>query len=194
MDLFKQLSRRYPDPLRVQALLRAMPYNREGSGETLRSALGAWRARRAHCLEAALLAAAILEPQGFPPLVMSLESDDLLDHVVFVYKWRGRWGSIARSRDESLHGRRPIFRSLRDLAWSYVDAYVDGKGRVKAYGVCSLDDAGCDWRRSPRSVWKLERHLIDLKHKPLRASDERHARVLRRFLRQGAHDFAPSWL
>jgi hypothetical protein len=194
MDLFKRLARQYANPLRVQALLRSLPYNREDSGETLRSAQSAWRARKAHCLEAALLAAAILEHKGFPPLVMSLESDDLLDHVIYVYRLRGRWGSIARSRDESLHGRRPVFRSLRDLAWSYVDAYVDGKGRMKAYGVCSLDDAGCDWRQSPRSVWKLERHLIDLPHQPLRASDERHERVLRRFRREGAHQFDASWL
>jgi hypothetical protein len=194
MNLFERLAEQHPTPLKVQRLLRSMPYNREEGGETLRSAASTWKAGRAHCLEAALLAAAILETRGLPPLVMSLESDDLLDHVIYVYKKAGRWGSIARSRDESLHGRRPVFRSLRDLAWSYVDAYVDGKGRIKGFGVCSLDEVACDWRHSPRSLWKLERHPIDLPHQRIRSSEARHERVLRRFLRDGVHHPKASWL
>ena len=80
---------------------------------------------RAHCLEAALSAAVILEQHHFPPLVLSFESIDELDHVIFVYRQRGRWGSIARSRDPGLHGRLPVFATPRALALSYVDPYVD---------------------------------------------------------------------
>ena len=67
----------------------------------------------AHCLEAALFAAVVLEQHGYPPLVLSFESIDHLDHVIFVYQQRGRWGSVARSRDPGLHGRRA---GLRDAA------------------------------------------------------------------------------
>ena len=86
----------------------------------------AWTARRcgafaassstdtAHCLEAALAAAVILEQHGFPPLVLSFESIDELDHVIFVYQRSGRWGSIGRSRDPGLHGRKPVFATPRD--------------------------------------------------------------------------------
>jgi hypothetical protein len=42
----------------------------------------------AHCMETALVAAVILECHGYPPLVMSLESADQLDHVLFIYRWR----------------------------------------------------------------------------------------------------------
>ena len=63
----------------------------------------------AHCLEAALFAAVVLEQHGYPPLLLSFESIDRLDHVIFVYKQRGRWGSVARSRDPGLHGRKPVF-------------------------------------------------------------------------------------
>ena len=41
------------------------------------------------------------------------------DHVVFVYRQNGRWGTVARSRDPGLHGRKPVFRSLRHVAQSY---------------------------------------------------------------------------
>ena len=72
-------------------------------------------------MEAALSAAVILEQHGYPPLVMSLESVDQLDHVIFVYRATRGWGSVARSRDPGLHGRKPVFSRPRELALSYVD-------------------------------------------------------------------------
>jgi len=86
-------------PERVQRFLSRLSYNWERGGATLRSFREVLRRREAHCLEAALTAAVILEQHGHPPLLMSLESQDRLDHVVFVFQRRGLWGSVARSRD-----------------------------------------------------------------------------------------------
>jgi hypothetical protein len=159
-----------------------MPYNWEKSGGTLRSFREVLRRGEAHCLEAALVAAVILEQHDYPPLLLSLESQDLLDHVIFVFKEKGRWGSIARSRDLGLHGRRPIFRNLRQLAWSYFDTYVDSTGRIIGYGLADLRDLGWyDWRFSRRNVWKVERHLQEIPHKPIRSSDRRYERLLARY-------------
>src|SRR4051812_35790949 len=84
-------------PLAVQRYLNALPYNQEPHGRaTLRSFRGVVHHECAHCLEAALFAAVVLEQHGYPPLVLSFESIDELDHVIFVYRWHGRWGSIAR--------------------------------------------------------------------------------------------------
>jgi len=133
-------------------------------------------------MEAALTAAAILEQHRYPPLVMSLESEDLLDHVLFVYRRNGGWGSVARSRDPGLHGRRPVFRTARDLALSYVDPYVDFTGRITGYAVVDLRALGTyDWRLSRRHVWKTERLLQDSTHRPIRSSDRRIKRLRRRF-------------
>ena len=103
-------------------------------------------------MEAALSAATILEQRGYPPLVMSLESIDQLDHVIFVYRGPRGWGSVARSRDPGLHGRKPVFRRPRELALSYVDPYVDFTGGVRGYGVADLRAlmGGYDWRLSPK--------------------------------------------
>ena len=98
---------------------------------TLRSFRGVVRHRTSHCLEAALAAAVILEQHGYPPLVLSFESIDELDHVIFVYRQNRRWGSVARSRDPGLHGRKPVFATPRALALSYVDPYVDYTGRKR---------------------------------------------------------------
>jgi hypothetical protein len=169
-------------PAQVQRYLSGMPYNWERGGATLRSFREVVRRGEAHCLEAALAAAVILEQHGYPPLLMSLESQDKLDHVVFVFRRRGLWGSVARSRDLGLHGRRPVFKNLRHLAWSYFDPYVDLTARITGYGVTSMEELGnYDWRFSPRNVWKVERHLQEIPHRALRSSERRYRALLARF-------------
>jgi hypothetical protein len=142
------------------------------------------RHRRAHCLEAALAAATILEQHGYPPLLLSFESIDHLDHVIFPFQSGGRWGAVARSRDPGLHGRKPVFASARQLALSYADAYVDMTGRVTGFAVADLRDLGrYDWRLSRRGVWKIERWLIDYPHQRIGISDRRYQELHRRYQR-----------
>lgn len=176
----RRLLDRLRTPGDVQGWLNALPYNVETGGETLRSFRGVVRHHSAHCLEAALFAAVVLEQHGYLPLVMSLESQDLLDHVIFVYRTASGWGSVARSRDPGLHGRRPVFPSIRALAQSYVEPYVDYTGRVKAYGVANLAEAmgRYDWRWATGNVWKVEQVLIDWPHVRLPSSTRRY-RVLK---------------
>jgi hypothetical protein len=170
-------------PRQVEAYLRALPYNHEERGETLRTFRGVVKSGKAHCLEAALAAATILEQHGYPPLLLDLESKDMLDHVLFLYCRGGRWGTVARSRDAGLHGRKAVFRTLRDLVMSYVDPYVDGSGRIQAYGVFDLRTLhGCDWRLSPRNAWAVERALIRLPHRKLRTSNRRYRKALALYL------------
>jgi hypothetical protein len=169
-------------PQSVQRLLTGMRYNRERGGATLRGFREVLRRGEAHCLEAALTAAVILEQHGYPPLLLSLESQDKLDHVLFVFRQGGRWGSVARSRDLGLHGRWPVFRSLRHLAYSYFEPYVDSTARLTGYGLASMYElGGYDWRFSPRNVWKVERHLQEIPHKPLPSSERRYRQLLARY-------------
>jgi hypothetical protein len=172
----RRLVERLRTPLQVQRFLNGLPYNTEPppGGPTLRSFRGVVRTGTAHCLEAALAAAAILEQHGYPPLVLSFESIDELDHVLFVYRARGRWGSVARSRDPGLHGRKPVFARPRELALSYTDPYIDFTGRITAYAVADLRLLGdYDWRLSETNIWKVERFLLEYPHRPIRSSDRR---------------------
>jgi hypothetical protein len=137
----------------------------------------------AHCLEGALSAATILEQHSYPPLLLDLESQDQLDHVLFLFKKRGRWGTVARSRDAGLHGRKPIFRTLRHLVMSYVDPYVDGSGRITGYGIADLRTlVKSDWRLSTKNVWEVERALIKMPHRKIQTSDRRYRTMLRQYL------------
>lgn len=185
MNQFDKLSRIYRTPKQVQIFLRSLKYNHEEKGETLRSASQALKLGSAHCLEACFIAAAMLEKHGYPPLVLSFESKDQLDHVIFIFQENGKWGSIARSRDDGLHGRPPVFRSLRDLAFSYFDPYIDKTGRIKGFQIANLDDTKTDWRMSTKNIWKAEQYLIDLPHRKLPSSDARYKKMYGRYLKRG---------
>lgn len=169
-------------PRQVQRFLNALRYNHHRVGTTLRSFRQVVRQGETHCMEAALVAAVVLEQHGYPPLVVSLESQDNLDHVLVVFKHRGRWGAVARSRDAGLHGRKPVFRTIRDIAWSYYDPYVDFTGRLTGYALVNLRKLTYDWRFNRRNMWWLEQYLITYPHKPLRSSNRRYRQLRRRYV------------
>src|SRR5260221_5853895 len=182
----RRLIARLRTPSAVQRYLNDLPYNQEPGGRaTLRSFRGVVREGCAHCLEAALFAAVTLEQHGYPPLVLSFESIDELDHVIFVYRRPGkshRWGSVARSRDPGLHGRKPVFATPRALALSYVDPYVDFSGRITGYTIADLHDIGnYDWRLSEGNVWKVERMLLQIPHRRLHTSNARINKLRKRY-------------
>ena len=178
-----EIIRRHRTPYQVQQFLNALPYNHEQGRETLRTFRQVVRNGSAHCLEAALAAAVILEQHGYPALLLDLASQDSLDHVLFLYRKGGKWGTVARSRDPGLHGRKPVFGRLRDLVDSYADPFVDLSGRIIAFGVCNLADlGGYDWRLSERNIWRVERFLIEMPHRPFRMSNERYRTWHERYL------------
>jgi hypothetical protein len=181
----RRLIDRLRTPLAVQRFLDALPYNTEPPPDpaTLRTFRGVVRTGTAHCLEAALSAAVILEQHGFSPTVMSLESIDGLDHVIFIYQSRGGWGSVARSRDPGLHGRKPVFKTLRALALSYFEPFIDATGCLRAYGAVDLRVLGkYEWRLSDGNVWKVSQLLYDIPHRPIRYSQTRVDRLRAKYV------------
>ncbi len=169
-------------PLLTQGWLRSLDYNWEREGDTLRSFRGVVRCGEAHCLEAALAAAAVMEQHGYPPLLLDLESRDYLDHVLFAFRTNRRWGAVAGSRDVGLWGRKPVFRSVEALARSYYDPYVDLTGRITAFALVDLRNLGSyDWRLSVRNVWKVLQFLIDAPHRAMPTSYRRYIRLRRQY-------------
>src|SRR5256885_7693142 len=180
----RNLIQRLSTPPQVQRWLTSLPYNWERRGGTMRSFREVVKRNEAHCLEAAVAAAVILEHWGLPPLLLDIESVDLLDHVIFVFQKDGKWGSIGRSRDIGLHGRKPVFGNLRQLVWSYFDPYIDASGRLKGYGLTNLYDLGkYDWRFSSSNMHKIQNHLREIPHRKLCSSDQRYEYFFARFKR-----------
>jgi hypothetical protein len=126
----------------------------------------------------------ILEHHDVPPLILDLESEDYLDHVVHLYRNRrtGLWGSVAKSRDPGLFGRKAVFKTVRALAYSYFDPYIDCTGRIIGYGVGDLRDLGrYDWRLSDKNVWKVEQYCREIPHKKINGSERRYKRWLKKY-------------
>ena len=121
---------RLATPERIQAFVDAMPANHELGGETVLSVREVLRQRRAHCIEAAFVAACALWVHRRAPLVMHMDCDPSdWPHVIALFR-RGRtWGAISKSNHIGLRYRDPVYRSLRELAMSYFHEYCDRRGR-----------------------------------------------------------------
>jgi hypothetical protein len=177
-----KLSKIYNTPIKVQKYLKSLDYNTEIKGETLKSAYMSIQKNNCHCLEACFIAAALLEKSGYPPLVVSLESKDNLDHVIFVYQDKNKkWGSVARSRLKGLNGRKPVFISLAKLVDSYFDPYIDEAGCIVGYQIANMNDIKSDWRYSLKNVWAVEQYLINLKHIKIKKDLARYKKFYARF-------------
>ena len=152
-------------PARIQRFVDALEYQ---YAHTAWSPERVLRERKGHCLEGALLAAAALRVNGYPPLVMDLEAVHDDDHVVAVYRERGLWGGIAKSNFAGLRFRAPIYRTLRELALSYFEQYYNLRGErtLRAYSrpvnLARLDSR--HWMTAEEDVWCVPELLIAAKH------------------------------
>ncbi|MGA7409399.1 MAG: transglutaminase domain-containing protein [Bryobacteraceae bacterium] len=160
---------RLKTPARIaQFLDREIAYNHQS---TCRSPRRLLRDRKGHCMEGALFAAAALRELGYPPLLISLESEHDDDHVLAVFRENGHWGSIAKSNYSGLRHREPVFRTLRELVMSYFEHYFNLRREktLRAYSrpVNLQRFDAMDWMTSEDDVWAVPRYLCEIAHIPL---------------------------
>jgi len=136
-------------PELIQDHVNAIPWNFERQGPTARSVVGTLEADRAHCIEAAFVAAAALWLAGQPPLLLDLAAArGDVDHVVALFRRDGHWGAISKSNSPFLRYRDPIYRSLRELALSFFPQYVRRRRKtLRGYSVA------VDLRRYSPALW-----------------------------------------
>jgi hypothetical protein len=161
--------RRLATPSKIQRFLDYdVAYNLEPDGDTCRSPRRVLRDRLAHCLEGALLAAAALRVQGFPPLVLDLEAVRDDDHVLAVFRQHGHWGAIAKSNYAGLRFREPVYRSLRELVMSYFEHYfnLSAEKTLRCYSrpvnLARFDRIG--WMTAEEDLWPVNDHLVKIPH------------------------------
>ena len=130
--LLKKLS----TPQKIQDYLDTLPINFEMTGETCMSPRATIRAKTAHCIEGAFLAAAALAYHDHKPLLMDFQTHpDDEDHVVALFQQNGRWGAISKTNHTILRYRDPVYATPRELALSYFHEYLmwDGRKSLVAY-------------------------------------------------------------
>ena len=157
-------------PQGIQRTLDTMPYHLASTAWSPRRVL---RERTAHCLEGAIFAAAALRVLGYPPLLLDLEAVQDVDHVIAVFRERGHWGAIAKSNFSGVRYREPIHRTLRELAMSYFEGYINLRGdrTLRAFSrpvnLARFDRLHPGWMTSEANLWWIPEHLVDAPHTPL---------------------------
>jgi hypothetical protein len=173
------------NPYGIQKFLDDMPYHLEDTAWSPRLVL---EHESSHCLEGAIFAAAALRANGYPPLLWDLEADHDTDHVLAIYRQDGYWGAIAKSNYAGCRWREPVYRTLRELALSYFNAYFNMRGErtLRRYsGPVNLKRFDSQhWMTTDKPVWFIVYHLFDVKHYPLltKAQEKRLHRVDERLL------------
>lgn len=168
-SVFKKLN----TPQKLQDFLNKLPQNFEQKGETCMSPRLVIREDKAHCIEGALFAAAVLWYHGKRPLVMHLKTKDHdYDHVVAIFKDDGRFGALSKTNHAVLRYRDPVYKTPRELAMSYFNEYfMDGTGEKTMLGYTKPIDleklAEDDWVTSIKNLWLVNDKLFHAPHRPI---------------------------
>jgi hypothetical protein len=153
-------------PPRIQRFLDDLDY--DVSGRHCRSPRRVLREGQVQCMDGALFAAAALRLQGYAPLILDLEADRDDDHVLAVYRYRGYWGSLARSNYSGLRSREPVFPSVRDLARSYLESYFNLRREktLRRYSrpvsLARFDRRS--WMSAEEDLWYVPEYLVTIRH------------------------------
>jgi hypothetical protein len=160
--------RRLNTPQKAQAFLYDLRQNFEPHGVTCNSVREVLRTRRAHCIEGAMLAAAALWVHGEPPLLLDMRAVRDFDHVVTLFRRRGRWGAISKTNGITLRWRDPVYRSLRELAMSYLHEYCNRREHKTLRAYSRPFDLRVlrpvDWVTAPKGAWTVAERLDELAH------------------------------
>jgi len=171
-------------PAQVQDFLEGIPINFETGGETIRSPRRVLRDRTAHCLEGALLGAAVFLLQGRPPLLLDIKAGKKdSEHVVALFKEGMRWGAVSKTNHAVLRYREPVYATVRELAMSYFHEYFLDNGRktMQSFSREPLDLRKFlrkDWTIAEEDLWYIAKELDALPHEKI--ADQRTVRIYRK--------------
>jgi hypothetical protein len=169
LKIFRKLN----TPRKIQDFLEEIPINFEkDKKDTCISPRRVLLEKKAHCIEGALFAAAALWLNGQKPYLLDLQAVDRdFDHVVTLFRRRGLWGAISKTNHAVLRYREPIFRTPRELAFSYFHEYFldDGAKTLRNYShpFNLTRFARSGWAVSEKNLWYIAEALDESPHYPI---------------------------
>jgi hypothetical protein len=176
------LLQRLDTPRKIQDFVYGLKQNFELGGETCLTVREVLRTRRAHCIEAAMLAACAFWVHGEAPLLLDMRAVRDFDHVVALYRRHGHWGAISKTNGVFLRSRDPVYRDLRELAMSYFHEYTNRRDHKTLreyslpYDLRRLDPAV--WVSGGKGAWQVAAALDEIRHFKLVGA--RHLRLVSR--------------
>jgi len=167
LNIFRKLN----TPIKIQDFLDTLAINFEPNGETNMSPRRLLTAKKAHCMEAAIFAAAVLWFHGHEPLLLNMKAyphDD--DHSVALYKINGLWGAISKTNHTTVRFRDPVYKTVRELAMSYFHEYFLNKTGDKVLQKYSkpinLKRFGNEWVTAEEELFDLAAVVDKSPHLP----------------------------
>lgn len=168
IKLFKKLN----TPAKIQDYLNSLAFNFEEDGDTCMSPREVIKNKKAHCMEGAMFASAILEFHGYKPTVLDLRSIKRpydYDHVVAVFKQFGSFGAISKTNHAVLRYREPVYKNVRELALSFFHEYFlnnNGKKTLREYSIpFDLNYFNkLNWRTTDENLFEISFYLDEIKH------------------------------
>jgi hypothetical protein len=164
----KKLFRSLSSIHKIQDHIDALKYNPTNHASSPRWVM---ITNEGHCLEGALLAAAILEYHGHKPLLVDLMAHNDDHHVLAVYRSKSGWGSISKSNTTMLGGRAPVFMSIRELVMSYFEFYFNVKGERSLYAYSPPINLNrfnsWNWRTTDDDLDEMGQSFCDLAHQQI---------------------------
>lgn len=158
-------------PAKIQDYLNSLEFNFEKEKETCMSPRRVIESQKAHCMEAAMFAAAAIEFHGSKPLVVDLRVGKRpfdFDHVVALFKEGNFFGAISKTNHAVLRYRDPIYKSVRELVLSYFNEYYleNGKKTLREYSrPFNLNHfKKLSWQTSEEDLFEIPEYLDKIKH------------------------------
>lgn len=166
-------------PSKIQSFINEIPINFEEDGkDSCMSPRMVLRKKKAHCIEAAFLAAAALNLHGFKPLIVDMKgAENDCDHVIAVFqdKKTGQWGAISKTNHPVLRYREPVYKDIRELVMSYFHEYSDSSGNktLREYSMpIDLSVFDSIWMISEENLWEIYDYLDNAKHFRILAKEQ----------------------
>jgi hypothetical protein len=165
----EKILKKLSTPVKIQDFLDTLPRNMEKHGDTVMSPRMVLQRKKAHCIEAAFLAATALWFHGEKPWVMDLRSTrEDYDHVIAIYRRHGYYGAISKTNHVGLRFRDPVYKNPRELAMSYFHEYLqdeNGHKTLRAFSkLIDLRKFGSSWITAEEDLFAMAASLNDFKH------------------------------
>lgn len=119
--------------------------------------------KKGECYNGALFALLALKNLGYTSGLVLLSPFEDEEHILAVYQYNNRWGSIAQSKFLGLKGREPIYLNIHDLAVSYKEFYFSFEGHYSLSGYSDLFDVdryGDRWIYDRDTIVRMEEDLL----------------------------------
>ena len=166
-----RILRKLDNEKKIQDFVNRLEVNFEENGETCMSPRRVLKERKAHCIEAALLAYLAFKLHNKKAWLVDLKTTpDDFEHVICVFKKYGKYGCISKSNHIAHRYREPVYRDIRELVMSIFHEYIDKKGRktLRSYSVpVTLEKFGDRWVTDEKDLWEVHDYLDSVRHFPI---------------------------